>query len=236
MSHTPSTRHAPAPAVELLLVAAPLAGSPLLAALFPGVAPTVVPVDALRVEIPWRGKLFELLAGAAAAGSPLHAAPGAAESPRAAPGAAGSPRAAPAVGLLVPVRWLSSEPAPEAVIVSDHVNLRLRGPLTGRRPVSGPRSLGPQPFPSPAGVYQPETIAGRVGDAVGRRVYSVVAVAGVARVADLTPFERRSVAAAGCPAACDCLVDAAIIAALHGLKIAACGVPDGRQPPTGRSS
>jgi hypothetical protein len=81
------------------------------------------------------------------------------------------------------------------------------------------------------GIYQPATIR----RAVGRRVYSVVAVAGVARVADITPFERRAAAAAGCPAVCDCLVDATIIAALHGLKVAACGVPSGRQPPTGRS-
>jgi hypothetical protein len=76
----------------------------------------------------------------------------------------------------------------------------------------------------------------RVRDAVERRVYSVVAVAGVAKVADLSPFERRAVAAAGCPAVCDCLIDVAIIAALHGLKVAACGVPSGHQPPTGRSS
>ncbi len=87
--------------------------------------------------------------------------------------------------------------------------------------MSGPRSRGPQPFPSLSGLYQPATIR----RAVGRRVYSVVAVAGVASVADLTPFERRAVAAAGCPAVCDCLVDAAIIAALYGLKVAACGVP-----------
>jgi hypothetical protein len=196
-----------------LLVAAPLAGSPLLAVLFPGVAATVVTPAALRVSVPWRGALFELLGEAAAA-----------ESPRAG-------HAAPIVGLVVPVRWLAGEPAPEAVIVSDHLNTRLRGPLTGRRPVSGPRSRGPQPFPSLTGLYQPATIR----RAVGGRVYSVVAVAGVARIADLTPFERRAVAAAGCPAVCDCLVDVAIIAALHGLKVAACGVPCGRQPPIGRS-
>ena len=87
--------------------------------------------------------------------------------------------------------------------------------------MSGPRSRGPQPFPSPVGLYQPEMIR----RAVGRRVYSIVAVAGVASVAHLTPFERRAVAASGCPAVCDCLVDAAIIAAFHGLTVAACGVP-----------
>ena len=198
------------PYVAPLLVAAPLAASPLPAELFPGVTPVVVALDALRVAVPWEGELFELL-GAAAAAAPADVTP--------------------TVGLLVPLRWTSAQPAPEVVIVSDHVNVRLRGPLTGRRPVSGPRSLGPQPFPSVTGIYQPATIR----RAVGRRVYSVVAVAGVARVAYITPFERRAVAAAGCPAVCDCLVDATIIAALHGLKVAACGVPSGRQPPTGRS-
>jgi hypothetical protein len=60
---------------------------------------------------------------------------------------------------------------------------------------------------------------------VGRRVYSVVAVAGVASVTNVTPFERRAVVAAGCPAVSDCLVDAAIVAAFYGLTVAACGVP-----------
>jgi len=201
--------------VSPLLVAAQLAGSPLLPALFAGVAPTIVSCDALCVAVPWQGGLFELLGRAAAAGRS---------------------RTAPTVGLLVPVRWLAPGTAPEIVIVSDHVNTRLRGPLTGRRPVSGPRSRGPQSFPSLTGVYQPETIVRRVRDAVERRVYSVVAVAGVAKVTDLSPFERRAVAAAGCPAVCDCPIDVAIIAALYGLKVAACGVPSGHQPPTGRSS
>jgi hypothetical protein len=195
-----------------LLVAAPLAGRPLVGRLFPGVSPTVVTLDTLRVSRPWRGELFDLLAAAGCETSSL-------------------PLAGSLVGLLVPVRWLSREPAPKLVLIADHVNTRLRGPLTGRRPASGPRSLGPQPFPSLAGLYQPATIR----RAVGRRVYSVVAVAGVANAAELTPFERRAVAAAGCPAVCDCLIDAAIVAALYGLKVAACGVPeapDSEQPTT----
>ena len=195
-----------------MLVAAPLAGRPLVDRLFPGVAPIVVTLDTLRVSRPWRGELFDLLAAAGRETSSL-------------------PPADAVVGLLVPVRWLSREPSPELVFIADHVNTRLRGPLTGRRPVSGPRSLGPQPFPSLAGLYQPATIR----RAVGRRVYSVVAVAGVANAAELTPFERRAVAAAGCPAVCDCLIDAAIVAALYGLKVAACGVPeapDNEQPTT----
>jgi hypothetical protein len=196
----------PAPPA-LLIVAAALAGSPLPAALFPTVTPTVVPRETLRVATPWRGALFDLfeeLAGGASA-------------------AAASPTPPPTrtVGLLVPVRWVSEAPAPELVIVTDHVNTRLRGPLTGRRPTSGPHSGGPQPFPSLTGLYQPETIR----RAVGRRVYSIVAVAGVAVAAQLTPFERRAVAATGCAAVCDCLVDVAVIAALYGFKVAACGVP-----------
>ena len=218
MSRPSASQPPPEPVVGLLLVAAPLSASPLPTALFAGVAPTVVALDALRVSVPWRGELFELLgeAAAAAAASPAYLTP--------------------TVGLVVPLRWLSAAPVPEVVVVSDHVNTRLRGPLTRRRPVSGPRSRGPQSFPSLTGVYQPETIVRRLRDAVERRVYSVVAVAGVAKVTDLSPFERRAVAAAGCPAVCDCLIDVAIIAALYGLKVAACGVPSGHQPPTGRSS
>ena len=192
-----------------MLVAAPLAGRPLVGRLFPGVSPIIVTLDTLRVSRPWCGELFDLLAAAAL-------------DPSGVPVASSLPPADALVGLLVPVRWLSREPEPEMVLVADHVNTRLRGPLTGRRPVSGPRSLGPQPFPSLAGLYQPATIR----RAVGRRVYSVVAVAGVANAAELTPFERRAVAAAGCPAVCDCLIDAAIVAALYGLKVAACGVPE----------
>ena len=204
------------PPLRSLLVAAPLAGSSLVAELFPAVAPTVVALDDLRVTRPWQGELFDLLAAAAATAASREPGAAAPALETALPGAA-----ALAIGLLVPVRWVSHEPAPELVLVADHVNTRLRGPLTGRRPVSGPRSLGPQPFPSPVGLYQPETIR----RAVGRRVYSIVAVAGVASVAHLTPFERRAVAATRCPAVCDCLVDAAIVAAFYGLTVAACGVP-----------
>ena len=197
-------------------MAAPLADSPLLGSLFAGVAATVVASDALRVPVPWRGELFELLGNGGRRGRLVE-------------------RGA-AVGLWCPYAGCRARPAPDLVIVGDHVNTRLAGTAHGAAPRERPRSRGPQPFPSLTGVYQPETIARRIRDAVERRVYSVVAVAGVAKVADLSPFERRAVAAAGCPAVCDCLIDVAIIAALHGLKVAACGVPSGRQPPTGRSS
>ena len=52
-----------------LIVAAALAGSSLPAALFPTVAPVVVPRETLRVATPWRGALFDLFEGFAAAAS-----------------------------------------------------------------------------------------------------------------------------------------------------------------------
>ena len=216
--------------MRLLLVAAPLADSGLAEALFPGVPPTVVDGATLRVTRPWRGELFDLVGAAAAPGGDATSAEGepaasggepADDDPARGPTPPAPAGGAATIGLLVPVVWVAAEPAPELAIVADHVNTRLAGPLTGRRPVSGPARRGPQPFPSLAGLYQPETIR----RAVGRRVYSVVAVAGVARVGELSPFERRAIAAAGCPAACDCLVDAAVVAALHGFRVAACGVP-----------
>ena len=198
-------------AVRRLLVAAPLAGRRLVTELFPEAVPVVVALEDLRVDTPWSGRLFELLAQGQAETSegPIE--------PEERPVDAGRR----AVGLVVPVRWLGREPAPELVAVTDHVNLRLRGPLTGRSPVSGPQS-----FPSMSGLYQPETIEAVCRSAVRPHVYSVGAVAGVADAAHLTPFERRQAGVAGCPAVSDSLVDAAIVAALHGLKVAACGVPE----------
>ena len=94
-----------------LLVAAPLAGSPLVGGLFPGVSPTVVTPDILRVPRPWRGALFDLLASAALEASSV-------------------PDADPLVGLLVPVRWLSRRPAPAASVR----NRSLRWPAFINRP------------------------------------------------------------------------------------------------------
>jgi hypothetical protein len=52
-----------------------------------------------------------------------------------------------------------------------------------------------------------------------------VVVAGVADARRLTPFEAQAVAELGVIAVSDVLVPAAIVAAYHGLTLAACGVP-----------
>ena len=203
---------------DTVLVAAPLADSPLVAELFAAAGSViVVALDELRVAKAWEGRLFDLL-GSAREPRPSEAGP---------PGVARDRRT---VGLLVPLRWLGPGPAPDVVAVSDHLNARLRGPLTGRRPVSGPRAPDGQPFPSMTGVYQPETIAAACRSSVRRRVYSVSAVAGVTDAARLTPFEQGAVAAGACAAVCDCLVDAVVVAALHGLRVAAAGVPTAANP------
>ncbi len=123
-------------------MAAALAGSPLPAVLSPTVTPVVVPCEKLRPATPWRGPLFDLFEELVAAAD----APAATSAAAAAPDAPAAP-AAGTVGVLVPMRWVDAAPAPELIIVADHVNTRLRGPLTGRRPTSGPHSSGPQPSP-----------------------------------------------------------------------------------------
>ena len=141
------------------------------------------------------------------------------------------------VGLVVPVVWRgaatcggSSAPAtcggpsapatlpPGALLaVADHVNLALRGPLTGRWPAAVPRS-----FPPLTGIYQPAFVRARGGP----RVYSSgVVVAGVADAGRLTPFEAKTVCEGGIIAVSDSLVPVAIAAAYYGLTLAACGVP-----------
>jgi purine nucleoside phosphorylase len=101
--------------------------------------------------------------------------------------------------------------------VADHVNLELRGPLSGRWPADLPRS-----FPPLAGIYQPAGVRARGG----ARVYSSgVIVAGVADAGRLTPFEVRALREAGAFVVSDSLVPPAIVAAYYGLTLAACGVP-----------
>ena len=190
-----------ATAPRMLIVHVELAGHPLTARLSAGEATVVLTRDELRPQTPFVGRLFELIDGAAGT-----------------------------VRLLVPLLWLGGEPVPELVSVVDHVNLELRGPLTGRWPAARPRS-----FPRMTGLYRsPGSAAGgefaerqprRDRGAVEPHVYSEVTVAGVADVDRPTPFERRQLHANSFDAACDCLVAAAIIAAHHGLGVVAFGAP-----------
>ena len=198
-----------------LLVAEPLASSPVIEELFGGIDRLVVPVDVLRVTSPWEGPLFALfdqIVASRAVGDD-EAVGGGGVAPPPVAGAAAPP---PTVGLVLPMIWTGSAPTPEVVLITDHVNLTLRGPLSGRRPPSGPPT-----FPSLSAIYQP-ALTRRL---LAGRVYSEAAVAGVADAGRLTPFERRALAECACEGVCDCLVDAVIVAAYHGLHVAACGIP-----------
>ena len=125
----------------------------------------------------------------------------------------------PRLGLLVPVVWIGSGPAPGLVVVRDHVDLSLRGPLTGRRPDGGPQVV-------PVAGRHIST-ARRRSPAADGRVYSEVAVAGVADAGRLTPFERRRARVSGVSRGLRLLVDAVVVAAFHGFDVVACGVPRG---------
>lgn len=193
-------------AVRLAVVEA--GAAPLAAELFAGVERVVLTRSELRPEVPFAGALFDLLGGLAGRGL---------------------------IGLVVPGAWRdecagsrSATPPPPAVprlpsplpaaadvlVVRDHVNLALRGPLTGRWPADVPRT-----FPCMTGIYQPA--AARA--AAGAPVYSEdVVTAGVRDASRLTPFERRALAEAGAEAYSDCLVPAVVAAAFYGLKVAAC--------------
>jgi len=132
------------------------------------------------------------------------------------------------IGLVVPVVWRgdaasggSAAPAslsPGTLLaVADHVNLELRGPLSGRWPAAAPRR-----FPPLTGIYQPADVRARGG----ARVYSSgVVVAGVADAGRLTPFEAGALREAGLFVVSDSLLPSAIVAAYYGLTLAACGVP-----------
>ena len=123
------------------------------------------------------------------------------------------PGAAPRAGRLARRR-----PAPDVFSVADHVNLRLRGALTGRWPAGAPRA-----FPELSAVYEREPPSRRPPP--GARVYSGLTVAGVGDVRALTAFERRAIDQLSLPAASDSLVDAVIVAAYYGLSVAAWCVP-----------
>jgi hypothetical protein len=169
--------------------------------LFPAAEHHILTRQDLRPVAPFEGRLFAILA-ARPAGS--------------------------CVGLVAPVVWCGDaafggsaapvRPAPGALFaIADHVNLELRGPLSGRWPTVLPRS-----FPPLTGIYQPADVRARGG----ARVYSSgVVVAGVADVGRLTPFEAGALSETGVFVVSDSLVPSAIVAAYYGLTLAACGVP-----------
>jgi hypothetical protein len=184
--------------VALVLSVTGAALEEAVAQLFPDIVRKSLAREELRPRAPFRGALFDILA-AVPHGS--------------------------CVGLVVPMRRAAAasgsvagrQPPPGALItVADHVNLELRGPLTGRWPAGVPRD-----FPQVAGIYQPAVVRASGGP----RVYSSgVVVAGVADARRLTPFETQAVAELGVIAVSDVLVPAAIVAAYYGLTLAACGV------------
>ena len=181
-------------AVSLALAADDPAARRVAEALFPRVERRFFTPSELRPTVPFEGPLFAVL-GAQPAGA--------------------------CVGLVVPVTLTGAgDPddleATRLLAVADHVGLVPGGPLSGPWPAGVPRT-----FPPVAGIYQP-AIVRAVG---GARVYSSgVTVAGVADARRLTPFEARAVLEGGFVAVSDTLVPAAVIAAYHGLKLAACGV------------
>ncbi|MGO8682961.1 MAG: hypothetical protein ACLQUT_00025 [Thermoleophilia bacterium] len=187
----------------VVLVAAAVAGHPLVAEAFPEAEPVVLERDDLRPPAPFSGRLFDLFAAWRGEGVT-------------------------ACGLVVPARWLGPTPTPTAFTVADHVNLELRGPLTGAWPHGVQRT-----FPCLTGIYQPAVV--RPGDdsqyqpAVVRpaddpHVYSDVTVAGVRDLMALTLFESRAVARGGFAAVSDCLVPPVIVAVYHTMAVAAYGI------------
>ncbi len=185
-------------AVPLVLTGGDPASRRVAVELFAGAERRRLTRAELRPPAPFTGPLFALLASQPAGGC---------------------------IGLVVPVFWrpplgtaLTPRPASlDLLAVADHVNLELRGPLTGRWPAGAPRT-----FPPLTGVYQPAVVRALGGP----RVYSSgVVVAGVADAGRLTPFEVGALVRAGITAVSDVLVPAAIVAAYYGLTMAACGVP-----------
>jgi len=171
--------------------------------LFASHEPALVERADLRPETPFAGRLFSLLGGSTAGEVVGLVIPGVWRGPAAAAAAA--------------TDTTTDAPAPFALVVCDHVNLALRGPLTGRWPAGVSRS-----FPCMTGIYQPAVVRA-AGNAP---VYSEdVVVAGVGNCEKLTPFERRALDEAGAVAYADCLVPAVIAAAFYGLKVAACVAP-----------
>jgi len=191
----------PGAAVALVLTADEPASRRAGEELFPAARRRCLTRQDLRPSAPFAGRLFAIL-GEQPAGS--------------------------CVGLVVPVVWRGDAasggsaapvrlPPGTLLAVADHVNLELRGPLSGRWPAGMPRT-----FPPLTGIYQPADVRARGG----ARVYSSgVIVAGVADAGRLTPFEAGALREAGVFVVSDSLVPSAIVAAYHGLTLAACGIP-----------
>ena len=196
----------PGAAVSLVLAADEPAPRRAAEALFPEIERCFLTRSELRPQAPFAGPLFALL-GAQPSGA--------------------------CVGLVVPVvlvdvpRDGAGSDGPDAgpgrpdasalLAIADHVNLVLRGPLSGLWPAGVPRT-----FPPVAGIYQPAVVRAFGG----ARVYSSgVVVAGVADAGRLTPFEAGALREAGVFVVSDTLVPAVIAAAYHALTLAACGVP-----------
>ena len=187
-----------ATAVTLVLTAEEPALLRVARDLFPEAETLALTRDELRPWVPFGGPLFAALASCAAGSC---------------------------VGLVCPVRvrpdpgrapcGTTDPPAGPLLAVSDHVNLALRGPLTGPWPAGVPRT-----FPPLADIYQPAIVR----DRGGARVYSSGVVAGVSDVERLTPFEDVTAHEEGLTAISDSLVPPAIVAAYYGLTLAACGV------------
>ncbi len=196
----------------MFMVAAQLADAPAAAALAAGYDPVTLTQQDLRPARPLAGRLFEILAaaaGRAASGEPSETT----EFHESSSAVSAAP-----VRLLVSAVWLADRPVPYAFSVADHVNLCLRGALTGRWPAGAPRS-----FPELGAVYEREPPPRRLPP--GARVYSGLTVAGVGDAQALTGFERRAIDQLSLPAASDSLVDAVIVAAYHGLSVIAWCVP-----------
>lgn len=192
----------PGAAVSLVLTADEPASRRAAGDLFPGVPLETLARAELRPRHPFVGRLFERLAAVPEGACVGLVVPVASSESDGGSGRARSPSVAPSADLLA---------------IADHVNLELRGPLTGRWPTGVPRR-----FPPMSRIYQPAVV--RALD--GARVYSAgVVVAGVADVDQLSPFEVAAIREGGFPVVSDRLVSAAIIAAYHGLTLAACGVP-----------
>jgi hypothetical protein len=180
-------------------------------ALFPGPGSAAVLAPAeLAPARPFAGALFALLAELSAGACLGLVVPGVDRESALAPDGGGPAESG---GNASPARRHEAERA-RLLAVSDHVNLALRGPLTGRWPAGLSRT-----FPAMTGVYQPSLVR----SAGGARVYSDdVVAAGVGDVRRLTSFEHDALRHGPWPAVADLLVPPVIVAAYYQLKVAAC--------------